>query len=55
MADPIVTPIERNISGIIYFPAGTTPSLEADKAIKAVLNPKGDLLIYVNDELVYGE
>lgn len=52
MADPI-TPTERNLSGIIYFPAGTVPSLEADKAVKAVLTSDGDLLIYVNDEKVY--
>ena len=55
MADPKVTPTERNLSGIIYIPAGTIPSLETDSTIKAVMTPDGDLLIYVNDELVYGE
>jgi hypothetical protein len=54
MADPI-TPTERNLSGIIYFPAGTVPSQEADIVIKAVAAPDSDLKIYVNDELVYGE
>lgn len=47
--------MERDISGIIYFPAGTVPSMETDSAIKAVLTSDGDLKIYVNEQLVYGE
>ena len=54
MADPI-TPTERNISGIIYFPAGTIPSLETDYTIKVEYTPDGDLKVYVNGSLVYGE
>lgn len=53
MADPKVTPTERNLSGILYFPAGTVPSQESDSTVKAVLTADGDLLIYVNDEEVY--
>lgn len=54
MADPI-TPTERNILGIIYIPAGTVPSLEIDTTIKVENTADGDLKVYVNDSLVYGE
>lgn len=54
MADPI-TPTQRNLSGIIYFPEGTVPSLETDSTIKVEYTADGDLKVYVNGSLVYGE